>query len=225
MFKTETHLHVAEVSRCGKIRAAEMIRLYHEAGYSTVFVADHFYQEYFDSLGELSWEDKVTVFLSGYYRAKEAGKKYGMNILMSAEFAFPGSANHYLAYGLTREFLNTHPDLPTMDIETFYRIACENGLFIVQAHPFRDDVCHPTPEYVHGIEVYNSNPRHNDFSEKSIQTAEENSKYMIGGSDAHRSEDVAGSGVISETEIVSAQEFIDMVKSGRTAVYKRCEDD
>ena len=42
MYKTEPHLHTSEVSLCGKISAEEMIKLYSKAGFSTVFVTDHF---------------------------------------------------------------------------------------------------------------------------------------------------------------------------------------
>jgi len=37
MYKTEAHLHVSEVSPCSKLKATEMISLYHDAGYKTVF--------------------------------------------------------------------------------------------------------------------------------------------------------------------------------------------
>ena len=106
MFKTETHLHTAEVSRCGKKRAFQMIRAYKEAGYSTVFVTDHFQMNTLDALGDISWADKVTIFLSGYYAAKCEGEKIGVCVLPGAEICFGGEdPNHYLVYGLTKEFL------------------------------------------------------------------------------------------------------------------------
>ena len=70
MYKIETHLHVSEVSPCAKLTAAEMIKFYHEADYSTVFVSDHYKKVYFDKLCELPWEEKTERFLSGYRKAK-----------------------------------------------------------------------------------------------------------------------------------------------------------
>ena len=62
MFKTETHLHTAEVSSCSKIKAREMIRKYYEAGYSTVFVSDHFQTNSIDYLGDIQVSSKrVTI--------------------------------------------------------------------------------------------------------------------------------------------------------------------
>ncbi len=40
MFKTETHLHVSEVSPCGKVKAIDMVKLYHKAGCKTLFVSE-----------------------------------------------------------------------------------------------------------------------------------------------------------------------------------------
>ena len=75
MFKTETHLHTAEVSRCSRLHALDIIKLYKAEGYSTVFVSDHFQPNTMDVLGDIPWEHKVSIFLSGYYRAKNAEGK------------------------------------------------------------------------------------------------------------------------------------------------------
>ena len=50
-YKTETHMHVCEVSSCARIGAQEMIKLYAEAGYHTVFVTDHLTRKTFDRWG------------------------------------------------------------------------------------------------------------------------------------------------------------------------------
>jgi len=220
MYKTETHLHVSEISPCAKIKASEMVKLYHEAGYNTIFVSDHFKQDFFDALGDIPWQDKITVFLSGFYKARTAGKKCGINVLMSAEISFAESPNHYLVYGITEDFLKAYPDLCKMTAEEFYPIAKRHNVFVVQAHPYRDGICYPTPECTDAIEVYNSNPRHQDFSDKSQKCAKENDLYVISGSDAHRPEDIGKSGIISECEIKSAQDFISFVKNGNIKIIK-----
>ena len=213
MFKTETHLHVSEISPCGKIKAAEMVKRYHEAGYKTVFVSDHLKQKYTDSFGDIPWQDKMTIFMSGYYKAKYAGQSLGMNVLPSVEFAFDENpSNHYLVYGITKVFLDAYPEICRLGIEKFSKIAHENGLFIVQAHPYRDGICYPTPEYVDAFEVYNSNPRHEFFPELSCKLEEETGLPGTGGSDAHREEDIAGSGIMTEFEIKTAQDYINALK-------------
>ena len=52
MFKTETHMHTDESSRCGKVPAREMVALYHAAGFTTLFISDHFQKSAFEKMGE-----------------------------------------------------------------------------------------------------------------------------------------------------------------------------
>ncbi len=218
-YKTEPHLHVAEVSPCSMLKAEKMIELYHEAGYKTVFVTDHMKKKYTDSFGDIPWCDKMTIFMSGYYRAKQAAKKYGMNVLPSVEFAFEENLeNHYLAYGITKEFLCSYPDICSLGIEKFSKLAKENGILLIQAHPFRDGKSTPTSEFVDGFEIKNANPRHEDFSDKSEELAKKLGLLMTAGSDAHRPEDVGVSGIITDTEIVTSADFIQVIKGGKATL-------
>ena len=215
MFKTETHLHTAEVSVCSLKKAEEMVKGYKNAGYSTIFITDHFQPNTLDSYGDLSWDEKMTLFLCGYYRAKQAGEKIGLVVLPGAEIRFPESVNHYLVYGITKEFLVAHPNLHMMSAERFSKIAHDAGLLIVQAHPYRDGKCFPTPEIIDAVEAYNTNPRHEDNSELTEELARRYSLPMIGGSDAHRDEDIGRGGIETETEIRSTEDFIRLVKANK----------
>lgn len=220
MYKTETHLHTAEVSKCSKLRAAEMVKSYHEAGYKTIIISDHFSVNYIKSLGEIPWQDKITIFLQGYYKAKEAAKAFDMNVLAGAEITFPDADNDYLVYGITKEFLISYPDLFGQGIEKFHERAKEHGLLVVQAHPYRDDVCFPTPSCVDGIEVYNSNPRHCDYNEKAEAMAKENGLFYLSGSDAHRVDDLGKVGILTDKEIKNSDDFIEVIRSGRYELIK-----
>ena len=220
MFKTETHLHTSNVSLCARLSASEMIDIYHNAGYKTVFVSDHFHKACMDRYGDIPWTDKIASFVSGYEEAKEAGKKYGMNVILAAEFGFVNAFpyNHYLAYGVTADFLAKCEKILEQDISALAPFAKQNNIFLVQAHPYRDEECFPTPEYVDAIEVYNSNPGHRDFSEKSFELAKKHGLYMTAGSDAHGNKCAARSGVLSECEIKTAQDFIELIKSGKAEI-------
>ena len=208
MFKTETHLHTKEVSKCATVSAAELMHAYKNAGYHTVFVTDHFQANTIGSYGDVAWEEKIRKFLDGYNAAKAEGEKLGLTVLMSAEFCFPGSPNHYLAYGITEEFLLSSPDMNLFDIERFSRTAKEAGVLLVQAHPYRDGKNTPTPEYVDAIEVYNSHPRHEDHSELSEALAKEYGLPISAGSDTHQPEDIARSGILTDEPIESSADLI-----------------
>ncbi len=223
MFKTETHIHTTEISSCGKMRAIHIVDAYKEKGYKTIFISDHFDAFYFNQLGDMSWEDKITVFFSGFKKAENYGKSVGVNVLPSVEIdfmdaEFNGNPNHYLLYGDIKEFLLKYPDVYKIGIEEFSKIAKENDIFVVQAHPFRDGACYPTPEYVDAFEVHNTSPRHDDFDDKAIAVAKEHNLYMTGGSDCHRPEDLGLGGIETENEIKTVKDYIDAVKSGKAVI-------
>lgn len=221
MYKTETHLHTADVSECSNISAKEMVRIYKDLGYSTVFISDHFYPFLFDKLTDMTWKEKIALFLKGYYNAKDEGDRIGVNVLMSAEFEFKNpTCNHYLVYGIDREFLEAYPDIIEMGIEKFSVVAKKHNLLLIQAHPYRDGSGVPTPEYVDGIEAVNPNPRHENFDDKCFELARKNGLLVTSGSDAHRMSDVGRGGVMTETEIKTAQDYIRLVRAGKLELIK-----
>ena len=221
MFKTETHLHTAEVSKCARVCAADLIAMYHEAGYSTVFVSDHFQTNTLDSKGDIPWEEKIDSFLEGYRVAKDAGDKLGVTVLPCAEFRLADSSNHFLVYGISREFLVANPEMHKLSAEEFAAIAHEWGLYIVHAHPFRDSARHPKPELVDAIEVYNSNPRHENNTDLAEELARSLDLPVTAGSDTHRTEDVACSGVATEYRIETAEDYIRAVRDRQISIIKR----
>ena len=209
MYKTETHLHVAEVSRCSHLTADEMIRLYNEAGYSTVFVTDHFNPAYFedDSRGKTR-EERVDWFVGGYAAAKRVGDELGMDVIFAMEMHLRGTHNHYLLYGIDRDFLLEAYNMFDKTPQDVYGLAKKHGVTMVQAHPYRDGNCCPTPQCVDAIEVINPNPRHENFDEKAIETARSFDLPMTSGSDAHRPEDVARGGVMTEERIRTTEDYL-----------------
>ena len=214
MFKTETHLHVAEVSPCANVGAAELIRLYSEAGFNTVFVSDHLTKPIFERFGDIPYEEKTKKFMEGYEIAKTEGEKYGINVLFSAEFQFSYSTDHFLLYGIDKAFLDLGPEMFEMTLPEFYALAKSHGVTVIQAHPYRDGKGLPREaEYLDAVEVYNGNRRHENYTEQSVAYAEEYNLPMTSGSDTHREEDVAQGGVLSDIEIKSAEDYVRLVMS------------
>ena len=171
----------------------------------------------------LSVYDAVRNFLTGYYNAKEVGDKYGVNVLLSAEYSisFNGIDNHYLLYGIDEEFIYANPNGENMTIEKLRKITKDVGALLIQAHPYRGS-CFPTPLYVDGMEIYNSNPRHfvKGDEERVGKIIKQFDLFAIGGSDAHLVEDVALSGVGSNYEIKTSEDFVNLIKNRESAVLK-----
>lgn len=210
MYKTEAHLHTAEGSLCGKLPAAEMVKQYHEAGYTTLLIADHFGKDVVERIGAATWEQTVAIFFAGYTAAKEAAKQYGMYVLPSPEFAFAGNVNHYLACGAGPAFFLAHPEVADMNAAELHRLLNENGLMLIQAHPYRaGQHCVPDPENVDALEVINGHIRHFN-PEHEVWAREVAAKHGLGmtvGSDAHAPQDVARTAVLSNIPITTVEEY------------------
>ncbi len=211
MFKTEAHMHTYPVSSCSKLTPREQVRLFKEAGYDTVFVSDHFSPHHFKKLGEdLTFAEKVDKLCDAYLEAKDEGEKLGLTVLFSVELSF--KKNHYLLYGVTREFLKLRKDIFDISIEELYEHLKSHGITIIQAHSHRarSEDCTPNPRYVDGFEL-NFCLRKENNNEKTLQLAKEYDMPLTVGSDCHRPEDVGVSATLSEEKITSVEQYLDLV--------------
>lgn len=219
MYKTEAHVHTAEVSRCGQVGAEEIVRIYAEAGFHTVFITDHINIPTLARLGDgLTWCERMDRFMAGYLAAKAAGERLGVTVLFGVEinFAKPeGCPNDYLVYGLDIDFLKGMPDLNLGSLEEFYRVAKAHGALVIQAHPYRGGACYPTPGFIDGVEVYNAHPRHTNFNERALMLAGENPRLLrTVGSDFHMACDAARAYIITDYPIETVEDYIRAVREG-----------
>ncbi len=212
----ELHFHTAETSPCGHVPAEEGVRCYHEQGYSGIVITDHLINLVEGYPGEVSWETAVDRFLAGYRAAKRAGDALGLAIYLGAEIRFPNDHdNDYLVFGLTEKFLREQEWLYERDLAAFSALAHQNGMVIVQAHPFRKQ-CQPAdPAYLDGIESYNANPRHNSRNELAEAVAKENGLWEIAGTDYHQPQDLGLTAVAFEKLPQSEKELASLLQAGQ----------
>ncbi len=209
MYKTEAHLHTYPVSSCAQLTPVEQVRLFKEAGYDTVIVSDHFSPHHFKKLGEhLSFAEKVDKLCDAYLEAKAEGDRIGLTVLFSVELSF--HKNHYLLYGVTREFLKLREDIFDIDIDELYAHLKAHGITIIQAHSHRAEKCVPHPHHVDGFEI-NFNLRKDNYNERTVKVAKEYNLPLTIGSDAHRPEDVGISATLSEEKIESIEQYLRLV--------------
>lgn len=216
MYKYEMHAHTSEVSRCGRLKATEIIQLYKSIGYKGVVITDHLTVEYFDSLFALSWEEKVDCFLEGYKEAKKTGDEIGIHVLLGAELGKDegdSKRNDFLLYGITESFLKNTPDLFKMDLEHLKSVAEKEGIMIYQAHPLRPS-CRLVPStQIHGAEVYNGNPRHFSNNTMMQKKAEERNLLPISGSDCHQPGDEGRGGIMTRVQIKHNKDLIQVLEN------------
>ena len=201
-------MHTSEVSVCAKLTAPEMAELYIQAGYHTVVVTNHYSPTTVEAMGK-DWS--IDRYLVGYRKMKEYAKGR-LHVLLGAELRFLGGNNDYLLYGLTEKFLYEHPDLHKMSLNTFSPLARENGILLIQAHPFRKfmHVCDPT--LLDGMEVYNVN--NNAFSNHiALEWARHYGLIGTSGSDLHSSKTHIGGGLLTDTPIRSENELLETLKN------------
>jgi predicted metal-dependent phosphoesterase TrpH len=210
MFKTETHIHTRPVSSCSKLTPTEMVNYFKEAGYDTVIISDHFSAHHFKKLGEeLTFSQKVDMLYDSYLEAKAEGDRIGLTVLFSVELSF--QQNHYLLYGVTREFLKLREDIfdiPTLD--ELYEHLKAHGITIIQAHPNRDDKCTPHPHHVDGFEI-NCGRRHDNHNDRILALAREYDLPLTIGADCHRQESVGITATLTEEKLESIEQYLDLL--------------
>lgn len=200
MFKIETHLHTKYVSPCSQLSAEEIALAYHNAGYAALFVTDHYNRRVFDILGIDIYSncDKLTPYLEGYRRLKEACLKYGIYVLKGAEVRLDESDNDYLVFNWHNDLLKEPAEVFSMKISDLYAKAHEAGTVVIQAHPYRDNCTPAIARYLDGVEVVNAHPDHDSRNDLAKKYAYDFGLIGISGSDAHKMGHMCRGGIVTD---------------------------
>lgn len=209
--KIELHTHSSEISPCSHLTSEELVTLYAQAGYDLVVIANHL-SAYAESQyrGE---KDFIDAFWDVNDEAAETGRKKGITVLGAAELRFHGNSNDYLVFGITREKSCNYKEFFEMGPEKFSEFAAENGWLFYQAHPFRNGMVIIKPEYLFGIEVKNTHPRHDGRNEIASAWAEKFNLHKIAGSDCHEAGDVGTSAIITEHTVKTMDDLVYVLKN------------
>ena len=200
----EMHFHTKNTSNCANVKAEIAVEEYIKAGYDGIVVTDHLSPSTFMKYGRelLPWKKKVDFFLRGYKAAKKTANGR-IPVLLGMELRYNTSEgeNDYLVYGITEEFLYSHPEILEMNSKTFYDLAKENHLLVFQAHPFRIGMKVTNPKFLDGVEIFNGNPRHNSSNDIAEMWAKKYDLLVTSGSDYHEIEDLGSGGIWFNKEI------------------------
>ena len=218
MGKYEMHVHTAECDICVAIPANEIVKLYHDMGYSGLVITDHYFAMSYDwfreDLTAGTKNEFIDRWLRGYREAKKEGDKLGMTVLLGAEVRLDGpNINDYLVYGIDEDFLYRAPLLNRLSsLQELISVLPEDAC-VVQAHPFRDNMTVQSPDLLFGIEVNNggTDAFRNDLARIF---AAHYGKPMLSGSDFHCKDHLARGGIITDTDIQSIQDLVKVLRSG-----------
>ena len=214
-YKYETHMHTSEVSACGRLPAKSQVQAYKKKGYTGIIMTDHFINGLTTCPHYLSWEEKMVFIMSGYEAAKKEGDKCNLDVFFGWEFTIRGS--DFLTYGLDLDFLLAYPGLDKFPIDKYSDVVRDNGGFLAQAHPFKDDyyIEYKFPvdcKYVDAIEVHNSNIP-NSTNKKAMEFAIANNLPMQAGTDSHGRSGMFPSGVELQEKAESIFDIFNAIKA------------
>ena len=213
MFKTELHCHSNDISECARVSTTDIINKFTAKGYSTLVLANHFNSGTMRYVGAGNWDEWVDKYISGYEKLrKEAEGK--LNVLLGMELRFNENNNDYLVFGVTEELLRSIPDIFDMNPGSFHKLAQENGCLFVQAHPFRNGMVVTRPDFLDGVEVFNGHLGHDSRNDIARMWAEKFNLIKTSGTDFHYNDSPANGGILTENEITSMSQLIEVLKSG-----------
>lgn len=213
-FKYDIHIHTKEISPCGRLSIEEIIDKYIEKGYSGLVLTDHLRKGYFRKCKREDWKEKTKEFFYSYDRGIEYCKDKDFYIGLGMEISFNKDTNDFLVFGLEKEDYLENEWMIEMGLKDFYNKFKDKAI-IIQAHPHRkkgsklEDI-----NYLHGIEIYNQNPRHNNNNDLTKAIYEENPNLIAtGGSDVHQEEDLCRTGIYTNKKITSDEQLLNILRN------------
>ena len=221
MYKYETHLHTAPVSRCGKADVQESLAFYKQLGYDGVFITNHFLDGNINIDDEATYEEKIEFYFSDYEKGIEIGKTLGLRVFCGVELSYGGT--DFLVYGLDKAWFLAHPEIMDMKKSQELAFMMEQGALVIQAHPYREakyiDHIRLFPRQVHGVEVVNAN-RSESENKMAAVYAENYELIAFAGSDNHRASGQKKlAGICCESPICDVEDFIRKVKNGEAEIF------
>ncbi len=221
MYKYETHLHTAPVSKCAKANVYESIDFYKQNGYDGIFITNHFLDGNINTGSISSYEEKIEFFFSDYEEGVNYGKTVGLKVFSGVEMSYKGT--DFLVYGLSKEWYLKNPQIMDMKKSEALEYLMNSGALVIQAHPYREasyiDHIRLFPRQVHGIEVINSS-RSNFENNMAKIYAKNYGLLEFAGSDNHcAGEHKFLAGMCSETPVLDEQDFVERVIGGKMSVF------
>ena len=219
-FLFDPHTHTAETSKCGHLPAAEVVDRYVRNGFSGLVVTDHLHPEYLSRIDkDHDWNKVMDHYLSGYHASRKRGDEVGFQVILGAELRFPENDNDYLVYGIDEDWLRSNPYVCCTSAREFFR-KFHDQVLIIHAHPYRDGNTVVFEDAVHGTEIINGNPRHDNHNDLALDLARRHPGFFrLAGSDTHQAGDEARAGVILPEKPADSFAYKDLIEQRRFRLW------
>ena len=224
MYRYETHLHTAPVSKCATADVENNLRFYKDQGYQGVFITDHFLNGNLNMENSEDYKKRVEFYYSSYEEAKELSDKIGIDVFTGVELSYKGT--DFLVYGLDKAWFLENRHWQDMKISELLLFLKESSALVIQAHPFRMaayiDHIRLFPHCIHGVESFNA-CRDSLTNDMAALFAKKYELLEIAGTDNHsgsRKKTIAG--MEFDTPLKDERDFVNRIlaKEGRQFVVK-----
>ena len=218
----DLHTHTRETSKCAYVSAALTVERYHKNGFAGLVVTDHLQPEYLDRVDtDHDWQKVMDHFLSGYKAAKKRGDELGFDVILGVELRFPENDNDYLVYGIDEAWLRANPYVCCMSAREFYD-KFHDEVLIIHAHPYRNGNTVVFEDAVHGTELLNAHPRHDNHNDLALELCHRHPEfYRLAGSDTHEIGDECRAGVVLPARVRDSYDYKRMIESRRFQLWAK----
>lgn len=227
MYRYETHLHTSPVSKCARATVRDSLEFYKSEGYDGVFLTNHFIENSALFAEDANYEELISFFFSDYEEALSVGKEIGIKVFPGVELSFNG--NHFLVFGLTKEWYLSHPDFYKMNFKDRLNLMREDGAFVSHAHPFDErhfiDHIKLLPRNVDAVEVINATK--SDFINSMANIyADAYGLLKIAGTDNHSGGNGKNyAGIECDEPINDVPDFINKARAGKIKLFRKKRED
>ncbi len=222
VYKYETHLHTAPVSKCAGASVVNSLKYYKQLGYDGVFITNHFLDGHINIDKSLPYEEQINFYFSDYEEGLRLANEIGIKVFCGIESSYKGT--DFLVYGLDKEWFLKNPQIMNMKTSEKLSFFAQNGAFIVQAHPFyeADYIDHTRlfTRCIDGVEIENA-CRTKQANDMAKVYADFYGLIEFAGSDNHcGSGQTKLAGMCCDRPIKDVKDFIDCVKNGQMKTFK-----
>lgn len=226
MYRYETHLHTAPVSKCGSYSVRDNMEFYKEIGYDGIFLTNHFLDANIGGDRSLPYSEQIEFYFTDIEEGERLADEIGIKFFWGVETSFLGT--DFLVYGLSKEWYLSHPEIMEITRKEMLTMMAEDGALIIQAHPFREasyiDHIRLFPHHVHGVEVDNCG----NESFQNFMAREYAKCYGLpfsAGTDNHISRYVPRlAGVEFDTPLADIDDFIGRMKRAEGHIFSLNND-
>lgn len=168
---------------------------------------------------EHNWQKAMDHYLTGYKASKKRGDELGVDVILGAELRFPENDNDYLVYGIDEDWLRSNPYMCRTSAQEFYE-KFHKDVLIIHAHPYRDGNLTVFEDAVHGSEIINGNPRHDNHNDLALELCRRHPDfYRLAGSDTHEDGDEARAGVLLPERVHDSFQYKAMIEAHRFRLW------